>query len=97
MTHAIQTATRLLTRHCPCDDLDRLTNREQDVLRLMAQGRSNVGIGRQLYLSTKTVEANVARVFTKLGLDAVDNTNRRVLAVLTWLHGDAGQCDSPVR
>jgi DNA-binding NarL/FixJ family response regulator len=94
---ASHTATRLLTRHCPCGDLGSLTSRERDVLRLMAQGRSNVGIGRELYVSTKTVEANVARVFTKLGLNAVDLDNRRVLAVLSWLHADAGHCERPVR
>jgi len=67
------------------EDIDRLTERERLVLQLMAEGRSNAGIGRELYLSSKTVETHVGAVFSKLGLppEAVDN--RRVMAVLTWL------------
>lgn len=66
--------------------LDQLSERELDVLRLMAEGRSNVGIGKALFLSPRTVEAHVASIFAKLPLDADDNTaNRRVLAVLTFL------------
>jgi DNA-binding NarL/FixJ family response regulator len=76
---------RLLRRHRRSHVIDRLTPRERDVLRLMAEGRSNAGIGRELYLSSKTVEAHAAGVFVKLGLEAESATNRRVLAVLTWL------------
>jgi DNA-binding NarL/FixJ family response regulator len=67
------------------EDIDRLTERERLVLQLMAEGRSNAGIGKELYLSSKTVETHVGSVFSKLGLppEAVDN--RRVMAVLTWL------------
>ena len=66
--------------------LDGLSPRELDVLTLMAQGRSNVGIGRALYLSPRTVEAYIASIFAKLPLTADDGTtNRRVLAVLTFL------------
>lgn len=64
-----------------------LTGREREVLRLMAEGRSNSGIGRRLFLSPKTVEAHVNRVFMKLGLHATPDDNRRVLAVLAWLRG----------
>jgi DNA-binding NarL/FixJ family response regulator len=65
--------------------IDGLTERERLVLQLMAEGRSNAGIGGELYLSPKTVETHVGSVFSKLGLppEAVDN--RRVMAVLTWL------------
>jgi DNA-binding NarL/FixJ family response regulator len=77
--------TRLLTRHQRASDLDQLSNRERAVLRHMAEGRSNCGIGQQLFLSPKTVETHVANIFAKLGLPAASDDNRRVLAVLTWL------------
>lgn len=63
----------------------RLTRREQDVLRLMAAGRSNAGICAELYLSAKTVEAHAASVFAKLDLFESRSDNRRVLAVLAYL------------
>ncbi|MBT0769828.1 response regulator transcription factor [Kineosporia sp. J2-2] len=68
------------------DALGSLTEREAEVLRLMAEGRSNSGIARELFLSAKAVEKNVAAIFTKLGLpnDATSH-HRRVLAVLTYL------------
>jgi DNA-binding CsgD family transcriptional regulator len=78
--------SRLLTRHQRASDLDELSDRERAVLRHMAEGRSNAGIGEQLFLSPKTVETHVANVFAKLGLPAAGDANRRVLAVLTWLH-----------
>jgi len=65
--------------------VDQLTARERDVLRLMAEGRSNASIGAELYLSAKTVETHIAQVFAKLGLPPSSHDNRRVLAVLTWL------------
>jgi DNA-binding NarL/FixJ family response regulator len=77
--------TKLVARERLTSDLDRLTERERDVLHLMAEGRSNAGIGKRLYVSPKTVEAHVAAVFSKLGLPAGTEDNRRVLAVLTWL------------
>ncbi len=67
--------------------LDELTDRERDVLQVMAEGRSNQAICQRLYLSEKTVEAYVRRVFLKLGLHQGADDNRRVLAVLTYLHG----------
>ena len=72
--------------------LDELTAREREVLSLMAQGRSNAGIGQALFLSPKTVETHVASVFVKLAIPAASDDNRRVLAVLTWLRegGRAG-------
>jgi DNA-binding NarL/FixJ family response regulator len=68
------------------DELGSLTDRETAVLRLMAQGRSNAGIAREVFLSAKGVEKHVAAIFTKLGLpnDATSH-HRRVLAVLTYL------------
>jgi DNA-binding NarL/FixJ family response regulator len=80
-------AGRLLGRaaHQP-DELASLTERETDVLRLMAEGRSNSGIARELYLSSKAVEKHIAAIFAKLSLpnDATSH-HRRVLAVLTYL------------
>jgi hypothetical protein len=52
---------------------------------VMAEGRSNVGIAKDLHLSPRTVEAHVTSVFTKLGLDQTDTDNNRVRAVLTFL------------
>ena len=66
--------------------LDRLTRREHQVLALMAEGRSNLAIGEQLTVEVKTVETHISSLFTKLGLTEVTGDNRRVLAVLTYLH-----------
>jgi DNA-binding NarL/FixJ family response regulator len=76
---------RLLAKQRTTSLLDKLSARERDVLRLMAEGRSNLAIGQTLFLSAKTVETYVAGVFTKLGLPMAADDNRRVLAVLTWL------------
>ncbi|HKY47540.1 MAG TPA: response regulator transcription factor [Acidimicrobiia bacterium] len=77
----------LLARRRRDNPLDRLTPREQELLSLMAQGRSNQGICDQLFLSPKTVETHIRSVFTKLDLVDVPEDNRRVLAVLTYLRG----------
>ena len=76
--------TRLLTRRGR-SALDELTPREQLVLSLMAEGRSTIGIGAELGVSVKTVETQIASIFNRLDLPATVDTNRRVLAVLTWL------------
>jgi DNA-binding NarL/FixJ family response regulator len=76
---------RLLRRQESRNELAVLTDRERLVLQYMAEGRSNAGIASIMYISDKTVEAHVARIFTKLGLPGTGNANRRVLAVLTWL------------
>ena len=65
--------------------LDGLTERERMVLRLMAEGHSNEAICDLLGLRSKTVETHVARIFSKLGLERTPATNRRVVAVLTYL------------
>lgn len=62
-----------------------LSDREAEVLGLMAQGRSNQAICAELFLSPKTVETHVRNIFTKLDLPAGADGNRRVLAVLTFL------------
>lgn len=65
--------------------VEQLSERERDVLRAMAEGRSNTGIADALFLSERTVENYTARIFTKLQLPPTADVNRRVLAVLTWL------------
>src|SRR4029079_10955881 len=62
--------------------LEELTDRERDVLSLIAEGRSNRAIGKQLFLSSRAVERNVQTIFCKLGLSDTEDDNRRVLAVL---------------
>jgi DNA-binding NarL/FixJ family response regulator len=78
---------QLVRRQRTRSPLDDLTEREREVLEVMAEGRSNQAIGQRLYLSPKTVEAYVRSVFTKLGLHQGADDNRRVLAVLTYLRG----------
>ena len=65
--------------------LDELTDRERSVLALVAEGRSNRAIAKQLYLSSRAVERHVQAVFQKLGLPDSEDDNRRVLAVLALL------------
>ena len=78
---------QLVGRKRPHNPLDDLTDRERDVLALMAEGRSNQAICERLYLSPKTVEAYVRGVFTKLDLHPGAEDHRRVLAVLAYLRG----------
>jgi DNA-binding NarL/FixJ family response regulator len=67
------------------DPMQRLTPREQEVLKLMAEGRSNTGITQALKVSHSAVEKYVSNIFTKLGLPPADADHRRVLAVLRYL------------
>ena len=80
-----EVVTQLLTRARHADPLAALTPRERDVLDLMAQGRTNSAIGKQLYVSDGAVEKHVTSIFTKLDLPPAEGDHRRVLAVLRWL------------
>jgi DNA-binding NarL/FixJ family response regulator len=62
-----------------------LTDREREVLSLMAEGHSNGGICARLYLSPKTVETHIRQILAKLGIAEADAYHRRVLAVLAFL------------
>lgn len=81
---------RLLHRNRKPSKLDSLNEREREVLRHMAEGRSNMGIAQQLHLSPRTVETHVTSIFTKLGLDQTGADNNRVRAVLTFLRAGDG-------
>lgn len=80
--------SRLMRRASTRDPLDRLTDREGEVLSLMAEGLTNQAIGQRLFLSGKTVEAHVRQIFQKLGLEPSPGDHRRVLAVLAFLRAD---------
>lgn len=76
---------QLLARRRHADPLAGLTPRERDVLRLMAEGRSNGGVAEELVLSAGAVEKHISSIFGKLGLLPAAEDHRRVLAVLAWL------------
>jgi DNA-binding NarL/FixJ family response regulator len=85
----------LLSRQRANDPLSTLTPREREVLALMAEGRSNPAISSRLFLTPKTVETHVARIFTKLGLPPATSDHRRVLAVITYLRALGGATTPP--
>lgn len=72
------------------DPLASLTPREHEVLALMAEGRTNAAIGKQLVIGVGAVEKNVTAIFLKLGLEDSGTDHRRVLAVLQWLQSAKG-------
>jgi DNA-binding NarL/FixJ family response regulator len=71
--------------------LQTLTPREQEVLELMAEGRTNAGIARAMVVTLGAVEKHISNIFNKLDLPATDEDHRRVLAVLTFLREGDGQ------
>jgi DNA-binding NarL/FixJ family response regulator len=79
-----EVVAQLLVRR-RADPLDRLTPRELEALRLMAEGRSNSGMAEALKVSPSAVEKYVGNIFAKLDLPATDTDHRRVLAVLRFL------------
>jgi DNA-binding NarL/FixJ family response regulator len=80
-----EVVAQLLARTRRRDPLDRLSPREREVLALMAEGRSNTAIARELVVSDGAVEKHVSNIFTKLDLPPTQHDHRRVLAVLRWL------------
>jgi DNA-binding NarL/FixJ family response regulator len=80
-----QVVASLVSVHAQDDPLAELTEREREILELMAEGLTNAGISKRLYLSERTVEAHVRHVLMKLDLPETEDGHRRVLAVLTHL------------
>ena len=83
-----EVVSQLLVRSRRKDPLGALTPRETDVMRLMAEGRSNNGIAAELVVSEGAVEKHVSSIFTKLALPPAEQDHRRVLAVLRYLEGE---------
>jgi DNA-binding NarL/FixJ family response regulator len=77
--------SRLIGRARENSPLEELTEREREVLSLMAEGHSNEGICKRLFLSPKTVETHVRHILGKLGIGETSDYHRRVLAVLAYL------------
>jgi DNA-binding NarL/FixJ family response regulator len=76
---------RLVNRPRERSPLSELTDREREVLGLIAEGLSNQAIGERLFVSPKTIETHIRQIFIKLGLGEAPDSHRRVLAVLTFL------------
>lgn len=77
---------QLLVKRNMDEPLTRLTDREREVLALIAEGRSNAAIAAGLFVSEKAISKHIANIFMKLDLPLSDDDNRRVMAVLTYLN-----------
>lgn len=87
-----EVVAQLLSRASRRDPLERLTPREMDVLRLMAEGRSNTAVAQSLWVTEGAVEKHVSSIFAKLDLPPAERDHRRVLAVLQYLeHAAEGE------
>lgn len=75
----------MVERRTKSSPLDSLTERESEVLALIAEGLSNAGIAHKLVITTSAVERHVSSIFDKLGLHQSPEQHRRVLAVLNYL------------
>jgi len=82
-----EVVSHMLGRRGNGGPLERLTDREGEVLQLMAEGKTNRAISQQLYMSERAVERHVTGIFTKLDLPVTDQDHRRVLAVLAYVKG----------
>ena len=80
-----EVVAQLVARRRARNPVEQLTERERQVLALMAEGRSNLAISARLFLSPKTVEAHVRSIFSRLDLPATPDDHRRVLAVVAFL------------
>ena len=83
-----EVVARLVGRRRERDPLEELTPREREVLGLMAEGRSNVGIADELVVTERAVEKHVGNIMAKLGIRPAEADHRRVLVVLAYLRGD---------
>jgi len=81
-----EVVTKLLGRRSHDEPIARLSAREREVLGLMAEGRSNTAIAQRLFVTEKAVSKHTTSIFTKLGLAADQDDNRRVRAVLAYLN-----------
>lgn len=79
-----------MVRRSTDPELAELTEREREVLQLMAEGLANAGIAKRMHLSGRTIEAHVRHLLLKLDLFETEDSNRRVLAVLAHLAAHAG-------
>jgi len=83
-----EVVSTLIARAQPDSPIARLTDREREVLGLMAEGRSNAAIAAALFVTEKAISKHTSNIFMKLDLDAADDSNnRRVLAVIAYLQG----------
>ena len=82
-------------RRREADPLDELSDREREVLGLVAEGLSSSAIAERLFIAERTVEAHVKQVFTKLRIDQAPDTNRRVLAVTAYLRSSGSSGTRP--
>lgn len=80
-----EVVARLIGRRRADSPLEQLSDREREILALMAQGRSNQAISERLHVSERTVESHVGSIFGKLGLEPTADDHRRVMAVLLYL------------
>jgi DNA-binding NarL/FixJ family response regulator len=89
-----EVVAQLLTRRSRNDRMRELTAREREVLALMAEGRSNKAIAARLVIGEGAVEKHVTSIFSKLGMEPADSDHRRVLAVLAYVRGEAGDANT---
>jgi DNA-binding NarL/FixJ family response regulator len=84
-----QVVSQLLSTQGAADPLTELSAREREVLSLMAEGRTNAGIAKRLWLTEKTVETHIRSILMKLGLSVSADDHRRVMAVLAYLRAQS--------
>ncbi|PSK62796.1 Oxygen regulatory protein NreC [Micromonospora sp. MH33] len=86
-----EVVAQLLASRSGAGPLDELTAREREVLGLVAEGRSNAAVAARLFVTEKAVNKHINNIFSKLRMPPSGDDNRRVLAVLAYLHGEDGR------